>query len=127
MSASASSDPLAELSAAGVSVWLDDLSRELLAGGELKELIADKPITLGQPYFIEEAVDLPVLPHKESHHVLRGRRVTDLLLVVLHKILLEVGCATGVGGTFRSPTGSVCGLAHARCEGSGCDPSVSKR
>lgn len=29
---SAGSDPLAELSAAGVSVWLDDLSRELLAG-----------------------------------------------------------------------------------------------
>ncbi|MFD5814058.1 transaldolase [Streptomyces sp. NPDC127038] len=44
MSVSASSDPLAELSAAGVSVWLDDLSRELLAGGELKELIADKHV-----------------------------------------------------------------------------------
>ncbi|MFD0068814.1 transaldolase family protein, partial [Streptomyces sp. NPDC127574] len=40
----APSDPLAELSAAGVSVWLDDLSRELLAGGELKELIADKHV-----------------------------------------------------------------------------------
>jgi transaldolase len=34
------SDPLAELSAQGVAVWLDDLSRELLAGGELKSLIA---------------------------------------------------------------------------------------
>ncbi|MFD4540146.1 transaldolase [Streptomyces bauhiniae] len=44
MSVSASSDPLAKLSAAGVSVWLDDLSRELLAGGELKELIADKHV-----------------------------------------------------------------------------------
>ncbi|MFE2537265.1 transaldolase [Streptomyces sp. NPDC059371] len=44
MSVSASSDPLAELSAAGVSVWLDDLSRELLAGGELKALIADKHV-----------------------------------------------------------------------------------
>ncbi len=44
MSVPASSDPLAELSAAGVSVWLDDLSRELLAGGELKELIADKHV-----------------------------------------------------------------------------------
>ncbi|MFD4787705.1 transaldolase [Streptomyces sp. NPDC058459] len=44
MSVSASSDPLAELSAAGVSVWLDDLSRELLAGGELKELIAGKHV-----------------------------------------------------------------------------------
>ncbi|GGX70265.1 hypothetical protein GCM10010515_42470 [Streptomyces fructofermentans] len=44
MSVSASSDPLAELSAAGVSVWLDDLSRELLAGGELKELIVGKHV-----------------------------------------------------------------------------------
>lgn len=44
MSDSASSDPLAELSAAGVSVWLDDLSRELLAGGELNRLIASKHV-----------------------------------------------------------------------------------
>ncbi|PJM98733.1 transaldolase [Streptomyces sp. CB01201] len=44
MSAPAGSGPLAALSAAGVSVWLDDLSRELLAGGELKKLIADKHV-----------------------------------------------------------------------------------
>ena len=33
-------DPLGELAAQGVAVWLDDLSRELLAGGELQSLIA---------------------------------------------------------------------------------------
>jgi transaldolase len=44
MSVSTASDPLAELSAAGVSVWLDDLSRELLAGGELHKLIAEKHV-----------------------------------------------------------------------------------
>ncbi|WP_349637017.1 transaldolase [Streptomyces sp. 378] len=44
MPVSASPDPLAQLSAAGVSVWLDDLSRELLAGGKLKELITDKHV-----------------------------------------------------------------------------------
>ncbi|MFF3412524.1 transaldolase [Streptomyces sp. NPDC002742] len=44
MTLSTASDPLAELSAAGVSVWLDDLSRELLARGELKEVIADKHV-----------------------------------------------------------------------------------
>ncbi len=44
MAGSAASDPLAELSDAGVSVWLDDLSRELLAGGGLEELIADKHV-----------------------------------------------------------------------------------
>lgn len=37
-------NPLAALSAAGVSVWLDDLSRELLAGGELESLIADRHV-----------------------------------------------------------------------------------
>jgi transaldolase len=44
MSATSSHDPLAELSATGVSIWLDDLSRELLAGGELASLIADKHV-----------------------------------------------------------------------------------
>ena len=32
-------DSLADLSAEGVAVWLDDLSRELLAGGALESLI----------------------------------------------------------------------------------------
>ncbi|MYV89242.1 transaldolase family protein, partial [Streptomyces sp. SID1034] len=44
MSVPAGSGPLAALSAAGVSVWLDDLSRELLAGGELEKLITDKHV-----------------------------------------------------------------------------------
>ena len=35
------SKALAELSSAGVAVWLDDLSRELLAGGELQRLVDD--------------------------------------------------------------------------------------
>ena len=37
-------DPLAELSAQGVAVWLDDLSRELLAGGELRRLIDQRHV-----------------------------------------------------------------------------------
>jgi transaldolase len=37
-------DALARLSELGVSVWLDDLSRELLAGGELERLIREKHI-----------------------------------------------------------------------------------
>ncbi|MFD3851761.1 transaldolase family protein, partial [Streptomyces microflavus] len=44
MTVPAGSGPLAALSAAGVSVWLDDLSRELLAGGELQNLITDKHV-----------------------------------------------------------------------------------
>ncbi|GAA0626085.1 hypothetical protein GCM10010174_51960 [Kutzneria viridogrisea] len=36
--------PLADLSAADVSVWLDDLSRELLAGGALEALITSRHV-----------------------------------------------------------------------------------
>jgi transaldolase len=37
-------DALAGLARYGVSVWLDDLSRELLAGGELARLISDRHV-----------------------------------------------------------------------------------
>ena len=37
-------DPLAELSAQGAAVWLDDLYRELLASGELQSLITDRHV-----------------------------------------------------------------------------------
>jgi transaldolase len=36
--------PLAELSAAGVSIWLDDLSRERIVSGGLQQLIDDKNV-----------------------------------------------------------------------------------
>jgi transaldolase len=39
-----SSDKLADLSALGVSIWLDDLSRERLVSGNLAELIRDKHV-----------------------------------------------------------------------------------
>ena len=37
----APNERLAALSAAGVSIWLDDLSRERLTSGNLQELITD--------------------------------------------------------------------------------------
>ena len=37
-------DPLADLTAAGVAVWLDNLSRELLAGGGLQSLVAARHV-----------------------------------------------------------------------------------
>ncbi len=40
----AAASPLADLSAAGVSIWLDDLSRERLASGNLASLIADRHV-----------------------------------------------------------------------------------
>jgi transaldolase len=38
------SNPLAELSAAGVSIWLDDLSRERIVSGGLKKLIDERHV-----------------------------------------------------------------------------------
>ena len=38
------SDALAELSSAGVSIWLDDLSRERLRSGNLADLVRDKHV-----------------------------------------------------------------------------------
>ena len=40
----APNERLAALSAAGVSIWLDDLSRERLTTGNLQELITDKSV-----------------------------------------------------------------------------------
>ncbi|TBN56689.1 transaldolase [Glaciihabitans arcticus] len=39
-----SNSPTAELSAAGVSIWLDDLSRERIASGGLEKLIAERNV-----------------------------------------------------------------------------------
>jgi transaldolase len=44
MSSDTRYDPLAELSAQGVAVWLDDLSRELLASGQLQSLIEGRHV-----------------------------------------------------------------------------------
>src|SRR5690606_36124973 len=39
-----STSPLAELTKAGVSVWLDDLSRERIVSGGQQKLIEDRPV-----------------------------------------------------------------------------------
>jgi transaldolase len=43
-SGASSLDPLGQLSAAGVAVWLDDLSRERLRSGNLSDLIRDRHV-----------------------------------------------------------------------------------
>jgi transaldolase len=44
MSTPQQSNPLADLSAAGVSIWLDDLSRQRIESGNLSELISEKHV-----------------------------------------------------------------------------------
>ena len=43
-SAPTTHNPLADLSAAGVSLWLDDLSRQRLQSGNLKSLITERHV-----------------------------------------------------------------------------------
>lgn len=52
-------DPLADLSAAGVSIWLDDLSRDRLRSGSLAALIADKHVVgvTSNPTIFQKALE----------------------------------------------------------------------
>jgi transaldolase len=52
-------DPLAELSAHGVSIWLDDISRERLASGNLADLVANKHVVgvTSNPSIFQKALE----------------------------------------------------------------------
>src|SRR5512135_115946 len=51
-------DPLAQLSAAGVAVWLDDISRERLRTGNLAELVRDRNVVgvTSNPTIFQKAI-----------------------------------------------------------------------
>ena len=53
------SDALADLSAAGVSIWLDDISRERLTSGNLAELVAHKHVVgvTSNPSIFQKALE----------------------------------------------------------------------
>jgi transaldolase len=53
------SDPLADLSAQGVSIWLDDISRERLKSGNLKQLIDTKHVVgvTSNPTIFQKALE----------------------------------------------------------------------
>jgi len=52
------SDPLAQLSAAGVSVWLDNISRDLLRSGGLGDLVRDRHVVgvTSNPTIFQKAI-----------------------------------------------------------------------
>jgi transaldolase len=64
-------DPLGDLAAAGVAVWLDDLSRELLAGGGLQSLVAGRHV-----------VGVTTNPTIFASALSRGDRYNDQLAVL---------------------------------------------
>src|SRR3982074_1832187 len=67
---------LAALSAAGVSVWLDDLSRDRLQSGNLQELIDTKSVvgvTPNPSLFHKAFADSHVYPHPQVDSRVRAR------------------------------------------------------
>ncbi len=56
--ATATKSPIAELQAAGVSVWLDNISRGILKNGHLKELIDEDGLqgVTSNPTIFEKAI-----------------------------------------------------------------------
>jgi transaldolase len=66
-------DPLAELSAAGVAVWLDDISRDRLTSGNLAALARDRHVVgvTSNPTIFEHA-----LSHGTAYH----QQIADLAL-----------------------------------------------
>jgi transaldolase len=66
-------DPLAELSAAGVAVWLDDISRERLTSGNLAALIRDRHV-------VGVTSNPTIFDHALSHGTAYQDQIADLAL-----------------------------------------------
>src|SRR2546423_9761281 len=72
---SAMSDVLAELSAQGVAIWLDDLSRERLVSGSLESLMRDKHVVgvTTNPTIFQKALEKGSSYDEQIHELaLRG-------------------------------------------------------
>ncbi|GAA3434043.1 transaldolase [Kutzneria kofuensis] len=84
--------PLAELSAAGVSVWLDDLSRELLAGGGLATLVADRHVVgvTTNPTIFASALSTGDR-YDEQLHALAGSDLDDAVFAIT-RTEVRAGC-----------------------------------
>jgi transaldolase len=114
-------DPLGDLAAEGVAIWLDDLSRELLAGGGLRALVAGRHV-----------VGVTTNPTIFASALARGDRYNDQLEE------LAAGGADADTAVFTVTTDDVragCDVlapAHARTAGlDGCvsievDPRLSR-
>jgi transaldolase len=75
-------DRLAALAAAGVSIWLDDLSRERLRSGNLRELITDKHVvgvTTNPTIFASALVDGAAYDEQVRQLAARGASVEDAI------------------------------------------------
>ena len=86
-------DALAELSAAGVAVWLDDISRERLTSGNLAALIRDRHV-------VGVTSNPTIFDHALSHGDAYYEQIADLALRGV-----SVGEASRDITTYRRPMG----------------------
>ena len=93
-------DPLAELSAAGVAVWLDDISRERLTSGNLAALARDRHVVgvTSNPTIFEHA-----LSHGTAYHDLYQHFgfTADNVAAAAMSSLAKAGRDTGAASTPR--------------------------
>ena len=102
-------DPLADLSAAGVSLWLDDLSRQRLVSGNLKTLITSMHIvgvTTNPSIFQAALTDGASYQQQIGELAARGADVDDTVRVVTTD---DVRDATDLFSGVYSRTGGVDG------------------
>ena len=86
------STPTAQLAAAGVSIWLDDLSRTRISSGNLAELIETRNVTgvTTNPSLILKAVQKPEYAPllKDTVAKWQGRAMDE----VIDRLLVRFGC-----------------------------------
>jgi transaldolase len=79
------SDPLAQLSAAGVSVWIDDISRDRLRTGNLADLIRDRHVVgvTSNPTIFAKSIENSASYEPQIHDLaLRGVDVGEALRAI---------------------------------------------
>src|SRR5580700_322029 len=105
-------DPLGDLTDAGVAVWLDDLSRELLAGGGLQRLVAARHV-----------VGVTTNPTIFASALARGNRYNDQLADLA---ALDADVDTAVLAVTTDDVRTACDvLAPVHAQTAGLDGCVS--
>ena len=105
------SDPLAQLSDVGVSIWLDDISRERLRSGNLQDLVDNKHVVgvTSNPTIFQKALEKGAA-YDEQVHDLEVREIADRRRDPLPDGLRHpLGVRRPAAGLRRAPTARTAG------------------
>jgi transaldolase len=88
------SDPLLELSQQGVSIWLDDISRERLRSGNLKELVDKKHVVgvTSNPTIFQKALEKGDAYDEQVRDLALGKTDVDQAVRYLMAYDIRWGC-----------------------------------